>query len=613
MKLINEIIKDSKTFFQKYLFTSIFLNIFIITSTLVYQLGFTNAYYGNFIGVLFLFVFFFDILLILLNNCYLNKADNKGKRINWLTFIFLIYTIIAAITLMGMAAYATDITPATDNYQLFYHGIWLFALLITYIDYVALKNDKSGIFIWNKANSQRHRTSKKKTIILKITKAFLFGLILTTYVFAGILAFCLLTLGGPPIYGQLFNLFIAPFIGILIIIFPVLVLLQHKITYRTYRKIDRVLTIIGLGFLIIFSIPFIAMPAEILNADAQFAEAFGEDWNHFDEDISENFYTLQCSLIQTWFGEPPLDSDAWELDADNVFVDEKNYELRYDVYYPGKNAELEIGQHSTIIFIHGGAWILGDKTLGAGRLKWLAAQGYVCFSIEYRLLEMDSNIIEEETGWKVPLLGDMDAEAITPERRLGDFTIEDMLIDIGNFTQYLAKNEGEDKLHGADLDTVFFMGQSAGAHLAGVAGFGYNNDLKHHNWGFNDSLNIKGIVLFYPPNSAKRFFYEDHPWFYKAGFTKDKKPKNDPDFYDLYTPSELVDDKDPKCIIFQGTSDSMVPLINAIEIDEACKKEDVDSILIKGHFAGHAHDISTYYYSMTNYYLERFLYLINTA
>ena len=216
MKKLNEIIKDDKEFFKKYLFISFFLNIFIITSTLVYQLGFINAYYGDFVGTLFLTVFFFDILLILLNNRYLNKTDKIGKRINWLTYVFLIYAIIASLTLMGMGAYAMDAAATAVNLQVPYHGIWLFALLITYLDYNALKDDRSGIFIWNIANSQKHPTSERKTLILKITKALLIGLILTTYIFAGILAFCLLTLGGPPIYGQVFNLFIAPLIGILI-------------------------------------------------------------------------------------------------------------------------------------------------------------------------------------------------------------------------------------------------------------------------------------------------------------------------------------------------------------------------------------------------------------
>ena len=55
----------------------------------------------------------------------------------------------------------------------------------------------------------------------------------------------------------------------------------------------------------------------------------------------------------------------------------------------------------------------------------------------------------------------------------------------------------------------------------------------------------------------------------------------------------------------------MVPLINAIEIQEACEDEKVDCILAKSYFVGHAHDATGFFYRMTNYYMERFLYLVN--
>ena len=117
-------------------------------------------------------------------------------------------------------------------------------------------------------------------------------------------------------------------------------------------------------------------------------------------------------------------------------------------------------------------------------------------------------------------------------------------------------------------------------------------------------------VLFYPPNSARRFFYEDFPFYHEHGHTKYKTPDEDPDFYDLYTPSELVDQNDPPVLIIQGTSDIFVPYENAEEIKKACDKNDVDVILITNYFMGHGHDISYLFQSMSIYYMERFLYLI---
>ena len=613
MEKIKNKLRFDKKHFENYLKSSIFLNIFIISFTIVYQLRPDLIGFGTAVGFLFLFVFFWDLVFIVLNNKFLNKLDKTGKMINHLTFLFLIYAIITAISLISIG-FVGNLLGSAPNYRLMYHGLWIFAILIAYIDYKELKKEQSGTFIWTKEHSRREMTSNGVSLFLKILKTILFILGLLTFFFSGLIAFSLLTGGGPPVYGLLFNLFIGVFFAILILELPIVTVLLYKITYRKYKKLSIGLTITGISLTIIFTLPFLGTSLTIMEADTQFAEVFGEDWyKSHPEYSSKYFYNQRFSLIQAWFGDTEVDSDSWELDSDNEFIDGGDYRLYYDVYYPGKSADAYYGGHSTIIFIHGGAWVLGDKTLGAERLKRLAAQGYVCFSIEYRLLDVDTaTLITEEAGYSVPLLSDIDATGfITPAHRLGDYTIEDMLIDIGDFTQFLEANEGKDKLYGADLDYVFFMGQSAGAHLAGVAGFGYNDDLLNNNWGFSSSLEIKGIILFYPPNSARRYFYEEHSWLYEAGFTKDKTPDEDPDFFDLYTPSKLIDKDDPLCLIFQGTADSMVPLINAIEIKQACKKKDIGCILVKGYFLGHAHDISVIFYTMTNYYLERFLFLIN--
>jgi acetyl esterase/lipase len=218
-------------------------------------------------------------------------------------------------------------------------------------------------------------------------------------------------------------------------------------------------------------------------------------------------------------------------------------------------------------------------------------------------------MIKDESGLYFPILDQINR---APESNLvGDFTIEDMMIDLGNFTQFLADNEGKPSLHGADLDHVFLFGQSAGSHLAGLMAFGYNDDLSDPKWGFSENLTIRGAVLFYPPNDARRFFYEHHQFYYDAGFTKDKTPSDDPDFYDLYTPSQHIDENDPPCILFHGTSDSMVPIENSYEILTQCEKNQIDCILVENPFVGHAYDFSTSLRIMSTYYMERWLYLTN--
>ena len=391
--------------------------------------------------------------------------------------------------------------------------------------------------------------------------------------------------GGAPLHGifYLINFILPAFFALFVLILPIVTLLLRKTVPRSWKKLSKALSIIGIFLTVTLSLPFISAPISIIDANNQFAKVFGKNWNKFDPEVEEEFLDMPHILIQSWFGEPDLDPDSWKLDSRHVYKETDDYKLKFDVYYPGKVAAQHIGKKATIIFIHGGGWSAREREDGAPYLRYFAAHGYVCFTIDYRLLERDGS----------------------PDKSfVGDYNIENMMRDIANFTQYLAANEGEDVVHGADLDKVFLIGQSAGAHIAGVTGFGYNDD----EWGLDQRLKIKGIVLFYPPNDARRFFYSNA--LYDAGISKYKTPDEDPDFYDLYTPSKLVDEDDPPCIIFQGTSDTYVPYIHAEQIKKACEKEDVDVILITSYFLGHAHDISVLVKTMSLYYMERFFYII---
>lgn len=57
-------------------------------------------------------------------------------------------------------------------------------------------------------------------------------------------------------------------------------------------------------------------------------------------------------------------------------------ELKIDVFYP---ADKMAKKRTAIIFIHGGGWRSGDKSMHHQLMQRLALLGYVCFTPEYRL------------------------------------------------------------------------------------------------------------------------------------------------------------------------------------------------------------------------------------
>lgn len=104
---------------------------------------------------------------------------------------------------------------------------------------------------------------------------------------------------------------------------------------------------------------------------------------------------------------------------------------RLDIYYPADGRKESAG---LILFIHGGAWMGGDKADRDDECHRLTKQGYVTASMNYHLLG------------KSP-----------------DASIQAMLDDIA---LAIAKVKSEAYLQGYNITQVALSGQSAGAHLA---------------------------------------------------------------------------------------------------------------------------------------------------
>ena len=92
-------------------------------------------------------------------------------------------------------------------------------------------------------------------------------------------------------------------------------------------------------------------------------------------------------------------------------------------------------------------------------------------------------------------------DPLTPAYKKGNFNIDDMVRHIGIFTNYLSDNVDE---YGANLDSVFISGGSAGGHLTCAVALaiasGDYTDI------FSANLTIKGLVPFYPANDLMNFF-----------------------------------------------------------------------------------------------------------
>ncbi len=194
--------------------------------------------------------------------------------------------------------------------------------------------------------------------------------------------------------------------------------------------------------------------------------------------------------------------------------------LQLDIYKP-KNLTKPA---PLLVFIHGGGWTGGERADYKVYLVAFAKKGYVTATVSYRLV--------------------------------GDSIYPACIEDISDAVQWLFRN-GE--RYGYDPDKIALIGGSAGGHLSLLAGYGWHNPHV-----INDSTTtsasphrIKAIVNLYGPVDLTTEYARNHPQVTNfLGHSYTEAPK----LFSEASPNYYLDKHDPATLIFQGTSDELVPV-----------------------------------------------------
>jgi acetyl esterase/lipase len=158
--------------------------------------------------------------------------------------------------------------------------------------------------------------------------------------------------------------------------------------------------------------------------------------------------------------------------------DERN---RLDVFVKGKSQRAPV-----LVFVHGGGYVMGDKTSPGSPFydnigQWAARQGWIGVTMTYRL---------------------------APQNRWPS-GVQDMAHLVGWLRTHIAE-------HGGDPDSIFLMGQSAGAaHVAA-----YVSHPQFHpggSSGIAGALMVSGIYdpTTQPPNPSRTAYYGEEPQLHK--------------------------------------------------------------------------------------------------
>lgn len=512
----------------------------------------------------------------------INKSSMKALKFDFLSYMYYFLVSIGMLSMFGGTfiysnSYGFNFMENLPSLIMIYFGYFAPLFFGILIDILVIKNYKSSYLWKNDADTpESDKRNPKRFPRISIIKKIiaLFNFLLLGFSLILVLSFFL---GSINIITGIFSLMSGQWaIFFAFITLSATFLLFKTLDFSQKIKIKKGIIIAGFLFTFIFFFPLISVPSTIHNAEISFSTAFGSDWRTHIPAEEEAFMLQKPFTLQGYFLGFPQ-SDCIILKDISFYngtsgVDE-GIRLYFDAYLPPNNGIGLPGQNSTLIRIHGGGWMIGDKGMGnmLQMNKYFAAQGYCVFDIQYGLYD---------GPWQMPL--------ITPDYLVGDFDINDMIRHIGIFTQWLIGNAS---LFGANLNSVFISGGSAGGHLTCATALAIANG--SYTSIFGSGMTIKGFVPFYPAN------------FCENGVTP--FIDGDPEFLN---PELLVDASSPPCLVYQGTQDGFVnPRIARSFLNSYTEAGNTNCAIIWMPLAGHGSDLhfSGYYNMIFLYYMERFL------
>ena len=524
-------------------------------------------------GAILTITLFANLLLVYLNLLKVNKRSRLGFRLYIMGFLFLVFMILAMFgmmqgNLLSSGAISDGFLGGYALTHLCYFGLLTFGMTIGILDIVSRKN----LELWGQDNINHRRKSMKGLRFQHILRKILVVVSWIGFVFGAFCAF--ITVFGVFEFVTTQIAYISSQYGVflsLIFLSNTIILLKLK-WGRWGRKKFRRVALVGIFVSTALLSPLFLSNITALNAEVRFSEAFGQNWQQeIPSETDEYFLQTSFSTAGYYLGTLPKDCVIIE---DVLFYDNESIKLYFDVYMPLGRGEGLPGQNSTLIRIHGGGWVSGDK--GGSNMvqmnKYFAAQGYIVFDIQYGLYDSSIAVLDLST----------------PSYNKGDFNIDDMIRHIGEFTKYLTENA---YIYGANLSSVFFSGGSSGGHLASAAGLALASG--NYSNMFSQNLTIKGLIPFYPSNGQMVYFGIGG----KEEFTN---------------PAKLIESGSPPCLIFQGTHDVLTYFgISNNFRDTYLANGNTKCAIIWMLLGGHTSDFyfSGYYNQIFLYFMERFLFI----
>jgi acetyl esterase/lipase len=218
---------------------------------------------------------------------------------------------------------------------------------------------------------------------------------------------------------------------------------------------------------------------------------------------------------------PAYMSKLGTVEKDIAYNNTDYINLKLDIYYP----LMASGVVPAVIYLHGGAWIQGDKNDAAvsAEVSELTKRGFLVASINYGLAPV--------------------------------YKIQEQIENVKSAVRFLRSNALR---FGIDPDKIGALGASAGGHLASLLGTTDTSAGMDGSGGYLDkSSRVQAVVDMYGPIDLKTLFSG------YSGFLLEQlvgASNANLAFLDKISPLTYISDDDPPFLILHGDKDSLVPL-----------------------------------------------------
>jgi acetyl esterase/lipase len=253
-------------------------------------------------------------------------------------------------------------------------------------------------------------------------------------------------------------------------------------------------------------------------------------------------------------------------DATVTFTRADGQDLALDIYRPKGTS----GTLAPILFyIHGGGWILGDRTMQAANLRWFADRGYLAVSAEYVLAN------ETRSTWNT-------ASA-----------------QVGCALTWIAANAST---YAADPERVFTFGESAGGALALTLGYAAAGKTPMSSCG-GTMPGVRAVSAEYPAVDPVTFYGNSDPLLggmarQMVGQYLGGSPSDFPARAHAVASASYINPHAPPTLIFIPDNDHLVPIAGALCFIEEASRAGVSVRTVRFPWADHA--VNLQYYGVTN-------------